>query len=377
MDEREFSNYLRALEFDARKHPTWYRFRVACLIVFAYLFIFLVIASALAMLAGLCWLIWMMLTNARASFGMLRLLVFLVPVLLGLVAFIFSIFAALNVHLPDPEGVIVEKGRAIKLYQEIDRLRETLDVPPFAEILLDDNFNAGVVQNPRFGFFGGYRSYLVIGLPLLLSLTTEQFRAVLAHELGHISRKHGGMGAWCYRMGMTWPRILYFLAEEGHSSVDIFFSFFRWYVPKFMAFSFALQRQEEYEADRMAAEAVGKKAMADALIQMYLIVRAHHEKKELAGMPHTVLNQWMNDALLVQDQLEDVHPVLAQRLHGLDQRAEVPPQEGKNAAVDLLGNFLPDFAGGVGISLVIQETADGTVKPTPIAPPVETGWDGR
>lgn len=378
MDEREFSNYLRALEFDARKHPTWYRFRVLCLILLAYLFIFGVIAVALALLAGLGWLIVMLITNVRASFGMARLIGLLIPVGLVLIGFILNIVAALNVSLPEPGGVVVEKGRAIKLYQEIDRLREQLDVPPFVDILLDDDFNAGVVQNPRFGFFGGYRSYLVIGLPLLLSLSTEQFRAVLAHELGHVSRKHGGMVGWCSRLSMTWPRILYFLAEEGHSSVDIFFAFFRWYIPKFMAFTFAFLRQAEYEADKLAAGAVGKKAMADTLIQFELIERAMHEKKDLAALPHATLNQWMNDALAVPDRLEDVHPVLAQRLHGIDQRAEVPPQGGKNAAVDLLGDRLPDFAGGVGISLVIQETADGTVKPAPVAPPEPTrGWDGR
>lgn len=377
MNEREFSNYLRALEFDARKHPTWYRFRVVCLILLAYLFLFGTIALALGLFGGLCWLIVLLVTSAR-SFGLVRLVGVLIPVGLGLLTFIVNILSAMNIHLPEPGGVIVEKGRAIRLYQEIDRLREKLDVPPFVDILLNDDFNAGVVQNPRFGFFGGYRSYLVIGLPLMLSLSTEQFRAVLAHELGHVSRRHGGMAALCYRMGMTWPRILYFLSEGGHSSVDIFFLFFRWYVPKFMAFTFGLQRQAEYEADAMAAEAVGKKAMADTLIQLDLVGRAEHEKKELAQVPHATLNQWMNDALKVPDLLEDVHPTLELRLHHLGQRAEVPLQGGKNAAVELLGERLPDFAGGVGLSLVIQETEAGPLKPTTIAPPSPPpAWDGR
>ena len=72
--------------------------------------------------------------------------------------------------------------------------------------IIDDEFNACIVQIPRFGLFGGARNYLVIGLPLMQTLTVEQFAAVLAHEYGHLSGAHGHFSAWIYRLRVTWSR---------------------------------------------------------------------------------------------------------------------------------------------------------------------------
>ena len=47
------------------------------------------------------------------------------------------------------------------------------------------------LQLPRLGIFGWYRNYLIIGMPLMKSLTCEQFKAVLAHEFGHLAKVTG------------------------------------------------------------------------------------------------------------------------------------------------------------------------------------------
>ncbi len=72
----------------------------------------------------------------------------------------------------------------------LDGLRSRLRHPRIHRVLLTPDFNAGVMQVPRLGLLGWYRSYLFIGLPLMKSLTVEQFQAVLAHELGHLSGGH-------------------------------------------------------------------------------------------------------------------------------------------------------------------------------------------
>jgi len=53
-----------------------------------------------------------------------------------------------------------------------------------------------VVQSPREGIVGWPRNYLLIGLPLMKTLSVDQFEAVLAHELGHVARGHGKVSNW-------------------------------------------------------------------------------------------------------------------------------------------------------------------------------------
>ena len=48
----------------------------------------------------------------------------------------------------------------------IDKLRRELGTRRFDQVLITDELNAGVVESPRLGLFGLYRSYLLIGLPL-------------------------------------------------------------------------------------------------------------------------------------------------------------------------------------------------------------------
>ena len=81
-------------------------------------------------------------------------------------------------------------------------------------MLLTGDFNAAIVQHPRFGIFGGTRNYLMLGLPLMQSLSPAEFQAVVAHEFGHLWGAHGRFGAWIYRLRTGWARLLYASASE-------------------------------------------------------------------------------------------------------------------------------------------------------------------
>ena len=97
-------------------------------------------------------------------------------------------------------------------------------------------------------------------------LSPEQFKAVVAHELGHLSGHHGRFGAWIYRVSRTWDQLLERAMRQRGSWV--FTLFFKWYAPLFDAYSFALRRAQEYEADRAAARIAGPRALADALMSV-------------------------------------------------------------------------------------------------------------
>ncbi|GET40890.1 M48 family metallopeptidase [Microseira wollei] len=241
-------------------------------------------------------------------------------------------------------------------------------------ILLLDEFNAAVVQRPRLGIFGWQQNYLLIGLPLMQALSQSQFRAVLAHELGHLSGNHSRFAGWIYRLGITWYQILERLQREQGGSSFIFDSFFNWYAPFFNAYSFVLAPMDEYEADRCAAELAGAKNAAEALINVEVKARflessfwpdvlkqVQHQIEppattytrmftalETAGNSEFA-TKWLQQALAEKTNNADTHPCLSDRLTALgysqanQQKLTLPPPVKTSAAQQLLGDVLNEL----------------------------------
>ena len=131
---------------------------------------------------------------------------------------------------------------APKLFELIDEVCSQVDGPRLHNVLLTEDFNAGIVQTPRLGPFGWQRNHLLIGLPLLQALSPAEFRAVLGHEYGHLSGNHGRFSGWIYRVRQTWTQLLTTLHEQRRHFSFIFEWFLDWYAPFFNAYSFVLAR---------------------------------------------------------------------------------------------------------------------------------------
>lgn len=242
-------------------------------------------------------------------------------------------------------------------------------------MLIDDAFNASIMQTPRLGVFGWYRSYLVIGLPLLQLFIPEQFRAVLAHEFGHLSGNHGRFGSWVYRIFTAWEQLMARLWEEQHWSAFVFIGFFNWYMPFFGAYTFILRRWHEFEADQCAAQltglaSVGEALLATPVIDRYLgetywpgvFKRADEEPVPPAavftemsravsgGVSADQAREWIDEALAELMDYSDVHPSLSERLRGIGYSLPAErnlvrlPLPTESAAARYLGDLAEDLA---------------------------------
>ena len=259
---------------------------------------------------------------------------------------------------------------APRLYEEMERLRQTLRVPARMVVYLDNSFNASAAESR--GLFGliGTRCALTLGVPLLLALTRDQLLAVIAHEFGHFSRRHGRLGHWLYNARVGWIQYARHVGDSDSSFDRAAAWYAQKFVPYFSVRSFVHSRQCEYEADADAALAVGAKGVAAALTRVAVIARLWEDRfprqlthwqqqharpphdfyqrfqRAAMGCPQSDLQSWLDDALRAPSSWHDTHPSLSERLRSLAQ--DPPRPEATGSAADTLfaeqwSNVLAEF----------------------------------
>jgi Zn-dependent protease with chaperone function len=248
---------VRRLEQHAKQEPRTYRVRVAALATLGYVVLGGVVALLAAAVVG----------TIYVGLDHPVLLKFLLPI--G--ALVVIVVRSFPFRLDPPQGLPLARERAPQLFDEVEQLARTIGAPRLHSVLVDDDLNASVSQTPRFGPLGPSRNVLVLGLPLLQALSTTELRAVLAHELGHVSGRHGRFGVRVYRVRQTWMRLLAQLEHNGHVAAGPLRRFFRWYAPYFGAYTFVLAREHEYDADAAAAAATSADAAAAALVRLAIV----------------------------------------------------------------------------------------------------------
>jgi len=345
----------------AVRHPRLYRARVLALAAFGYglilgLLIFLVAALVLTAVGAI-------------RTGEAALLKLAVPLLV----FIGVLVDALNVEIRPPKGIVLGRNEAPALWAEIDRVRRAMRAPALHQVLIDGELNASVMQVPRLGVVGFYRTYLTIGLPLTASLTPDEFRSILAHELGHVSGKHGRLGVWIYRVQATWTEVLSDLEQSRHWTRGLFRAFVRWYAPFFDAYTAVLRRAHEFDADRAAAGVAGAGTAAAALCRVHLAA-AYLEtdfwpavfadvgarptapddvyRRLLAAAPgvarHAHAPAWLEREAGRTTEPWDTHPSLADRLASLGAQPALPAPLAESAATAFFGQHLERIADRLG-----------------------------
>jgi Zn-dependent protease with chaperone function len=357
--EERFAELVQRLEGEAEASPGGYKLRVGALAALGFLYIFGVLAILVGALGAVIW----GLTQGSGRAGLRR-------IGSALAVLIYTIARAMWIRFGRPEGMELEKDDAPQLFAEIEAIRRRMRAPRVHRILLRNDVNAAAHQRPRLGLLGWQENTLIIGLPLLQSLSPDQARAVLAHEFGHLSGAHSRFGGFIYRVRSTWSRLLAKLEEEDHWSSFVFRPFFRWYSPYFDAYTFVLARANEYEADLAGAELSSARDMGDALASVdlkdtYLEHRFWRWVSDQAELrpepdvaPYTRMakllpaapepedaEHWLPQYLGFETTLADTHPSLRDRLAALGVEARVPERVEHSAADAWLGDAHARLAG--------------------------------
>ena len=268
---------------------------------------------------------------------------------------------ALWVRFESPPGILLRPHDAPNLFEALERIRRRVKGPPLHEVRLDAELNASILQRPRWGVLGGARNHLTIGLPLLMALDRQRLLAILAHEYGHLRGDHGRFAAWIYRTRASWSQLGERLERAPGPAAVLTQGFLAWYFPRFVARAFALARQDEYEADRIAAQLLGGEVAAAALTELALKddwlqqhfwpghwaqamdhplpVGPYAQMRKLLALPlpEPFAQRSLRQALRGASGFDDTHPVLRDRLESLGADPAVPAWS-RQAALELLGH---------------------------------------
>lgn len=326
MNRVEYNQFVRQIENQFHGKPRELEKVAKRYIGFSYGYLALIIIATVLILAALVtWVVTY--PNVLALIIGIAVLVFL-----------FSVIRGLRVKTLPPEGIAISPQDSPVLFELLDDLRSQVANAKFDQIIVNGDFNASACQIPRLGLLGWYRSYLVLGLPLMQVLSLEEFKSVLAHEFSHLSNKDGSSGNWIYRIRVAWEQIMASIHESGGTWVLA--PFVRWFWPRLNAHAFVLSRQFEYRADAASIDYTGLKPMADSLQKVEFYGRFIEEKgwrpifdtvndnDSPPENPYHLLRttlqetptdsaefeQWMNQAFMRPTDYSDTHPALKDRL---------------------------------------------------------------
>lgn len=186
----EFKTLVRRAEVDIAQRPRAYRLRLFGLAALGYGVVFGLGAIAITLLGG---------SIALAFYSTAWVMLLIQKKLIfALVAILWVLFKALWIRIEPPQGVELQRQDFPVLFAELDQLRAALRAPRLQRVLLTPQLNAAVVRTPRLGVLGWHRNTLVLGIELLMVLSPSEAKAVLAHELGHLSGRHNRFSAWIY-----------------------------------------------------------------------------------------------------------------------------------------------------------------------------------
>lgn len=344
MERADFIHLVRLSEHASSDDNQAYRRNLVLFAALGYLWVVGCFLSGL----GLAWWTLDSLAHDRFRASYIGLLV----VAGGL---LWASLRALWIRLPVPDGLEITQADAPVLFETLERIRKKIKGPPIHHVLLDDEFNASISQRPRYGLFGGAVNYLTVGLPLLMALDRTRLTAVLAHEYGHLRGDHGQFAAWIYRTRLSWTLLEHHMRHDEGVVTMATQLFLRWYFPRFQARTFALARQDEYEADRIAGRLLTPPVAAAALTEIAVKgtwlqtefwsqywrgaavsaqpVGPFAAMRQILALPPepAFAADALRQALRQISDVDDTHPVLRDRLEALEVLPALPTWSAKSA----------------------------------------------
>ena len=243
--QQKMASILAKAEQELTQNPALYKKKLLRYSLLGYGVILLLVAVLATLVGGT--------VIMALSSSLFLLLLFKKKLIIPLLILVWVLFKSVFTRFPKPEGIRLTREHSPEMFALIDHIQEQLDSAPVHQVIITPELNAAIIQTPRFLAFGFTHNTLVLGFELLMSLTLDELKSVIGHELGHLSGNHSKFHGWIYRSRESWRNMMFNLDQHNGWTTAPIRKFFNWYSPMFSAYSFALARLNEYEADQIAA----------------------------------------------------------------------------------------------------------------------------
>ena len=211
---------------------------------------------------------------------------------------------------------------------------------------------------------GGLRSDIVIGVPLLQSVSKAKPPVLIAHELAYLSDRQGKAAAEIHHARVTWQQMLARQPRQPFYLRALFALVTGGFARKFLTVTAQAERASVLSADRLACQIAGRVhtgtalqrlSVAEAFLSEYWqrissepVTSPEPNLKPYVEMADFLprMTEWerasdiLEAALARPDKADPAHPTLAERLDALGLMPELPPPVSQSAA-GLLGASLP------------------------------------
>jgi len=252
MKSKKHYELIRRYEREASEAPNRFNRRLKRLLWLGYGYIAFVMLMSLALSLTLIALAW--------YFPHFWLIAAALIVTLITIQMIWQLFAPFE----SMDGIELTASQCPKLFEEIDLLREQMDVPKISRVVLTSELNASAGEYRSRFLYGTRQRFLGIGLPLFKMLNIDEMRSVIAHEIAHLARGHSRMAATVWHLRANWFKLL-----SGGAVWWRWFAHF--YGERFEAMASVIRREHELEADRIACSSVGAEATVSSQLWIGLL----------------------------------------------------------------------------------------------------------
>jgi len=195
------------------------------------------------------------LPNIKASEHWLMEYWFVVDI--QVVILLFCLFFSLQIfqlHFPRVQGLKISRELSPALYSLVAGVRKHTKRPAIRNVVLTDQYELRIETTPRSGFPLLTVNTLVVGMPMLQTLSEAQFRGEVMHRLGQYASGRFRPTHWIYRTRLLWCKYQDALQKRKHIGEFPLRWFFSFYAPLFAGFTIPAARKDELAADGTVLE---------------------------------------------------------------------------------------------------------------------------
>lgn len=186
-----------------------------------------------------------------------------------------------RLRLPLPEGPELTPQRAPQLFALLKELAVIRGQLPIHRVIVSSDYELDIVKTPYCIMPLWSKNTLVIGLPLLLTLPPEVYRALLARKLGQHSLFRNPLLHWLHALDSAWRQIVDALAVLGRRRAPLcrlVLGVYRAYAALYHKLVEPVVQLDGLSADRFAINVINDEELV-AAIQYQSIGRLFVEDK--------------------------------------------------------------------------------------------------